>query len=77
MITRMMAMLLTGALAFWTFGCQPEASQRDEAGSPPGAARQEPGSPPAPQQEPGSPPEAQREPGSPPEQPRDRREPGS
>jgi hypothetical protein len=67
MITRMMAMLLSGTLGFWTLGCQPDASQGDEPGSPPGAT----------QQEPGSPPEAQREPGSPPEQPRDGRDPGS
>jgi hypothetical protein len=77
MVTRMIALLLTGALSFSTVGCQPDTSRSDEPGSPPDTNRQEPGSPPAPQQEPGSPPEGQRDPGPVPEQPRDGREPGS
>ncbi|MEX0745479.1 MAG: hypothetical protein WD118_07740 [Phycisphaeraceae bacterium] len=64
MMRSMMALLLTGTLAFWSFGCETDTPRTGE-----------PGSPPATQQEPGSPPDAQIEPGSPPD--RDDREPGS
>ena len=59
----LLALILTGALAFWSFGCEADRPA-DEPASPPTQER-EPASPPDEHQEPGSPEPEHDEPGSP------------
>lgn len=68
-----LALTLTGALAFWSLGCEADRPG-DEPGSPPPQHEREPGSPEDHHDEPGSPDDDYDEPGSPDEQ---REEPGS